>query len=150
MYEKIFDDEDLSDFFKKTDREHQKEMQRQFLTLATGGPSKYAGKDMEKAHRGRGIGEKEFNLVAGHVVSTLKELTVPQEMIDEVVSLLLPLKKQVVEAEEEKKVEETLYQKLGGAPAIKAVVDGMYEKIFNDPNLSDFFKKTNHDHQKNM
>ena len=71
-------------------------------------------------------------------------------MIDEVVSLLLPLKKQVVEAEEEKKVEETLYQKLGGAPAIKAVVDGMYEKIFNDPNLSDFFKKTNHDHQKNM
>jgi hypothetical protein len=29
---------------------------------------------MKDAHKGRGIGEKQFNLVAGHVVSTLSEL----------------------------------------------------------------------------
>jgi truncated hemoglobin YjbI len=71
-------------------------------------------------------------------------------MIDDVVSLLLPLKKEIVDAEEEKKQIEPLYQRLGGAPAINAVVDGMYEKIFSDPSLSDFFKKTDHEHQKNM
>ena len=37
----------------------------------------------------------------------------------------------------------TLYERLGGAEAIQAVVDGMYSKIFTDPDLSDFFRKTN-------
>ena len=77
MYVKIFSDPDLSDFFRKTDKEHQKEMQRQFLTYATGGSSTYNGKSMHKAHAGRGIGEKEFNLVAKHVISTMDDLGVP-------------------------------------------------------------------------
>ena len=72
-------------------------MQRLFLTYATGGPSEYKGKDMKDAHKGRGIGEKEFNLVAGHVVSSLSELKVPQLLIDEVVSLLIPLKGEVAD-----------------------------------------------------
>lgn len=36
----------------------------------------------------------------------------------------------------------TLYERLGGAGAINAVVEGMYDKIFPDPELSDFFRKT--------
>ena len=72
-------------------------MQRLFLTYATGGPSEYLGKVMKDAHKGRGIGEKEFNLVAGHVVSSLSELKVPQLLIDEVVSLLIPLKGEVAD-----------------------------------------------------
>ena len=36
----------------------------------------------------------------------------------------------------------TLYENLGGKDAINAVVDGMYVKIFTDPDLSDFFRKT--------
>jgi truncated hemoglobin YjbI len=42
----------------------------------------------------------------------------------------------------------TLYERLGGQPAIHAVVEGMYAKIFTDPDLEDFFRKTNKDHQK--
>jgi truncated hemoglobin YjbI len=42
----------------------------------------------------------------------------------------------------------TLYERLGGEPAIQAVVDGMYSKIFVDPELEDFFRKTDKDHQK--
>jgi len=30
---------------------------------------------------------------------------------------------------------EPLFNKIGGAPAIQAVVDGMYEKIFSDQKL---------------
>lgn len=47
---------------------------------------------MKDAHKGRGIREHEFNLVAGHVVSSMKELSVPEDLINEVVALLLPLK----------------------------------------------------------
>lgn len=55
MYVHIFADPDLEDFFRKTDKEHQKEMQRQFLTFVTGGCAEYTGKNMKDAHRGRGI-----------------------------------------------------------------------------------------------
>jgi hemoglobin len=44
----------------------------------------------------------------------------------------------------------TLYERLGGEAAITAVVDGMYNKIFYDPELADFFRKTDKDHQKAM
>lgn len=36
----------------------------------------------------------------------------------------------------------TLYERLGGAEAVNAVVDGMYVKILNDEDLKDFFRKT--------
>lgn len=40
----------------------------------------------------------------------------------------------------------TLYERLGGADAINAVVNGMYEKIFTDEELTDFFRKTDKEH----
>lgn len=40
----------------------------------------------------------------------------------------------------------TLYERLGGAPAIAAVVEGMYSGIFTDPDLVDFFRKTDKEH----
>ena len=92
MYVKIFNDPDLSDFFKKTDKERQKAMQKAFLTFATGGPSEYHGKSMADAHKGRGIQDKEFNLVAGHVVSTMTELQIPEALINETANLLLSLR----------------------------------------------------------
>ena len=39
-------------------------------------------------------------------------------------------------------VEKSLYERLGGSKAIQAVVDKMYEKIFVDEELTDFFRKT--------
>lgn len=50
MYQKIFNDPELTDFFRKTDKEHQKQMQFRFLTYATGGSSEYNGKTMKEAH----------------------------------------------------------------------------------------------------
>ena len=54
---------------------------------------------MAKAHEGRGIGGQEFDLVAGHVVKTMEELGVPQELQKEVVNLLVPLKSKIVTEE---------------------------------------------------
>ena len=88
MYVKIFSDPELSDFFKKTDKGHQKDMQSQFLTYATGGSSEWHGKSMKDAHKGRGIQNKEFDLVFAHVVSTMKELEVPEDLIEEVGKVL--------------------------------------------------------------
>ena len=80
MYEGIFSDPELTEFFTKTDKENQKVMQKKFLTQLTGGPKIYDGKDMIAAHKGRGIKDKEFNLVAGHVVTAMNQLNVPKEL----------------------------------------------------------------------
>ena len=92
MYVKIFADEELKDFFRKTDKVRQVEMQKQFLTYAFGGSTEWHGKSMKESHKGRGIQVKEFDLVAGHVVSTMKELGVPEDLINEVVTILLSVK----------------------------------------------------------
>lgn len=106
---------------------------------------------------GRGIQTKDFDKVATHVVETMKELGVEESLINEVVALLTTLKGEVSsEPEEEVKeplpqqenkvvTESTLFSRLGGESAIKALVDGMYVKILSDPVLADFFRKTNMD-----
>lgn len=74
-------------------------MQRKFLTYATGGSSEWYGKNMKDAHKGRGIGNKEFDRVCEHVVSTMKELHVPDELINETAGLLLPLRPDCIDEE---------------------------------------------------
>lgn len=76
-------------------------MQRKFLTYATGGSNEYYGKNMKDAHKGRGIGNKEFDRVCTHVVNTMKELGVPEELINETASLLLPLRPECIEEDDE-------------------------------------------------
>ena len=71
MYKKIFPDPDLEDFFKKTDKQRQMDMQKKFLTMATGGPNEYDGKSMKDAHKGRGIEDLEFDLVCKHVITSM-------------------------------------------------------------------------------
>jgi hemoglobin len=80
MYSGIFTDPDLEDFFRKTNKDRQKEMQFKFLSYATGGTSSWDGPDMKTAHKGRGIRPEDFDRVAGHVVRAMKELSVPQEL----------------------------------------------------------------------
>lgn len=99
MYVGIFNDPDLADFFRKTDKEHQKQMQEKFLTYATGGSPSWEGKSMKDAHQGRGITGKDFDKVAGYVVGAMKDLSVPEELINEVVALLLPLKPDCIDEE---------------------------------------------------
>lgn len=54
---------------------------------------------MKEAHQGRGIRSAEFNIVFGHVVSTMKELGVPEELIAEVGALLEPLRPDCIDEE---------------------------------------------------
>ena len=41
----------------------------------------------------------------------------------------------------------TLFEKLGGYQSIVMLVEGMYAKIFNDPEIATFFRKTDKHHQ---
>ena len=70
--------------------------QKSFLTMAFGGPNEYSGADMRAAHKHMNLNEAHFDAVAGHLVATLHELSVPQEHIDEIVGIALSVKDDVL------------------------------------------------------
>ena len=51
---------------------------------------------MREAHAHLNLNESHFNAVAGHLVATLIELNVRQNLIDEVVAIALTTKKDVL------------------------------------------------------
>ena len=78
------------------DMEGQHAKQKAFLTMAFGGPNEYTGKDMREAHKHMNLTEEHFNAVAECLVGTLQDLNVPQEQIDEVVTIAVSVKDDVL------------------------------------------------------
>lgn len=87
FYRKVLADHTINRFFDNTNMEEQAGKQKAFLTMAFGGPNNYSGTDMRTAHAKfvkMGLDDSHFDAVAGHLVETLVELKVPQELIDQV------------------------------------------------------------------
>ena len=90
FYTKVLRDERVSRFFDTTDMEVQRAKQKSFLTMVYGGPNNYTGKDLRKAHAPlveQGMNDTHFDAVLEHLESSLSELDVPRDFIDEVISL---------------------------------------------------------------
>ncbi len=96
FYRKVLSDDRISHFFDTVDMESQHTKQKAFLTMAFGGPNSYTGKDMREAHKHMKLTEEHFNAVAENLVGTLKELDVPEESINEVVTIALSVKDDVL------------------------------------------------------
>ncbi len=86
FYRKVLADERISHFFEAVDMERQAAKQKAFLTMVFGGPNTYTGKDMRKAHAHlvkNGLNDSHFNAVMEHLGSTLTELGVPANLIQQ-------------------------------------------------------------------
>ncbi len=87
FYHKVLTDPIIMDFFDDVDMDRQIGKQKAFLTMAFGGPNNYTGKDMREAHKHMNLTEEHFNAVAGHLQSTLEDLEVPKDLIDQVMAI---------------------------------------------------------------
>ena len=96
FYRKVLADDRISEFFDTVDMEGQHAKQKAFLTMAFGGPNDYTGKDMREAHKHMNLTEEHFNAVAENLVGTLNDLNVPQEYIDEIVTIAVSVKDDVL------------------------------------------------------
>ncbi|MEQ9442928.1 MAG: group 1 truncated hemoglobin [Cyclobacteriaceae bacterium] len=86
FYTRVLADESISHFFRWTHMKSQHAKQRAFLAYAFGAPLNYSGKSMRDAHAHlveRGLNEGHFNAVMGHLVATLQELGIPEELMAE-------------------------------------------------------------------
>ncbi len=105
FYRRVPADPLLAEFFVGVDMAKLRNQQIAFFTQATGGPQIYKGADMKRAHAHLKIKEMHFNKVAMHLIETLRHFEVPQEMIDEVIALVAPLAKEIIQTVEEPKKE---------------------------------------------
>jgi hemoglobin len=67
-----------------------------FLSQALGGPKQYSGSSINEAHARLAIEQHHFDSVAVHLVETLRELGVPEDIVGEVATAITPLSSQVV------------------------------------------------------
>jgi hemoglobin len=82
----------LSDDSKKRLRQH---LLNQFCQ-ATGGPCLYTGRDMKTVHTGLKITESDWDIAAKALVATLDKFNVPKKEKDELVAIVVSLKKDIV------------------------------------------------------
>jgi hemoglobin len=69
----------------------------QFVALATGGPSRYQGKEMKQAHQGLHITNAEFDAAVGDLKATLDKLKIPNQEQKELLAIIESTRPQVVE-----------------------------------------------------
>jgi hemoglobin len=98
---KVWEDPVVGRFFvgMGTDTRNQLRQKNKNLMCAnTGGPCKTINRPLEIAHFGLGITDKEFDIVAGHLTTTLKEFKVPEKELEELMNKVGGLRDYVVEA----------------------------------------------------
>lgn len=99
FYRKVLSDDLVAHFFDDTDMDGQLAKQASFLTMVTGGPSNYTGKDMRNAHAplvARGMTDEHFDSVVEHLGATLTELGVADEIVQQVAAVAASVRDDVL------------------------------------------------------
>lgn len=98
LHERLLADNRLSHIFSQVKdlarlRSHTVKM----LVAALGGPNNYAGRDMASAHFGYPISHTEFTIVLEHVVAAATKLGLSKDQISEILNILEPLRREIVQ-----------------------------------------------------
>ncbi len=96
FYERVLADPALSPFFTGVNMSRLKAHQFAFLSQALGGPKQYSGASMRDAHSKLAIEQRHFDSVAVHLVETLRELGVPEDIVGRIAAAVTPLSGQIV------------------------------------------------------
>lgn len=90
FYRKMLADDRVARFFDGVDMDRQMAKQAAFITMVTGGPNHYTGRDMRTSHASmlsRGLGDLHVDVVIQHMAATLAEFGVGAEQIEKVRAL---------------------------------------------------------------
>jgi len=90
-------DKRINKFFDKTNVPRLKQLLVDQICEGSGGPCKYAGRSMKAAHKGMGVGNKDWDALVEDLVKALNKFKVPKQEQKELLALLGPMKKDIVE-----------------------------------------------------
>jgi len=97
FYDRVLSDERVIHHFEDSDTTKLRSHQVQFISAVTGGPVDYSGEDMREAHKGMGITDEEFGVIAEHLETALAENGASEEVREEVLGKVEGLRSDVVE-----------------------------------------------------
>lgn len=165
FYRKVIGDKRLAHYFEGVNMARLKAHQRAMITAVTGGEqSEYADLEdarerLRSAHAHLRITRADFNAVATHLVTTLMELGVDPAVVEQLTPTILDLRDVIVTVadvhpfdrnRQESNVtqtngaqQSTVYERIGGADAIRAAVDLFYRKVTGDESINHHFEDIN-------
>ena len=97
--DRVAGDTRINQKFAQTDLGRLRKMLIDQICEAAGGPCRYTGRSMKDAHKGMKVTSGEFDALVQDLVATLNQFKVGNKEQDEVLSVLGPLKTDIVEVE---------------------------------------------------
>lgn len=82
FYDKLLADQAVSGMWRDVNMPRLKAHQRAFLLQALGGPALYSGRDMQTAHALLGITDEQFTVTLVHLMESLREVGVAEDVIE--------------------------------------------------------------------
>jgi hemoglobin len=98
FYGRLLDDPVLGPNFHGNVAERHKRYVVTVLGEALGGPERYRGPDLAKAHSRLAITDAHFDRAAGHLAATLEGLGLPSRLVDRIVGIVATLRPLIVTA----------------------------------------------------
>ncbi|WP_379969353.1 group 1 truncated hemoglobin [Ectobacillus sp. sgz5001026] len=96
FYKLVLADDTVNTFFANTDMEKQRRHQTKFISFALGGPNKYSGNSMAKAHEGMNLQPAHFGAIATHLHDALAHFGVAESDIDQVLATVSTLRDDIL------------------------------------------------------
>ncbi|MGE3978728.1 MAG: group 1 truncated hemoglobin [Nitrospira sp.] len=90
-------DKRINSYFATTDLKNLNKLLVEQVCAASGGPCTYSGRDMKTTHKGMKVTTAAFNALVEDLVSALDTFNVPKKEKDELLGVLGPMKKDIVE-----------------------------------------------------
>lgn len=90
FYRKVLADDRIKSFFDGVNMDRQIAKQKEFLSMAFGGPNPYRGADMRRGHQkavAKGLNDSHFDAVIELLGASLQELGVGNSLIAEVAAI---------------------------------------------------------------
>lgn len=99
FYDRVLTDDRVIHHFEDSNTTELRAHQVQFLSAVTGGPVEYSGADMREAHRGMGITNEEFDIIADHLNTALSKNGASDADLNQVLETVEELRPEIVEVE---------------------------------------------------
>lgn len=96
LYDRLLDDPELAAFFDGVDIDRLREHVADFISMLTGGPNLYRGRDLREAHADYKISKAHFDMVMGHIAAAATELAIEPDDIATIATAILGYEDDVV------------------------------------------------------
>lgn len=90
LYKKIIKDDRINGYFENVDMQKQARKMKSFLSFAFGADTPFTGESLRVSHQkmvANGLTDLHFDAVKEHIETTMQELNVAEELIQEVLTI---------------------------------------------------------------